>query len=507
MSSQPDDAGIQTDAAIIQPEPVAPGVGGQALRGAAWMSAATWGGYFINLVAGVALARLLTPLDFGTLGLAESLLAMLNMLSSWGLAAAIVYREEIDETFRRTALMLALLLGAGIFGLAACIAVIWRVNEPLPALILVILAFLQIFLISAQLPQVYMERRMDFRRVSLVIMAAVLAESATALALAATGFGVWSLVAGRLAGGLTQIFAYWALAGWRPALGLDRKLAGWFFSYGKNFFVFNNLGVFQNKFDDLSVGVLVGKSTLGLYGKAYLLSELFGQTIAPNLNSVLLPTFTRLRDDLEQLTRAYDMVVWALWRLMLPFSILLALLAPQVINVVFGSQWLPMTPIMRLLLVYASLLPLNRATRVLLVALGQERGIAQAAVFQTLFFGPAVLIFTLIGGAPATAVAVGLSSLLGIYLLVRLAQHHIVTRLAANAVVPSLAGGLAAVGTWLAGRWGWPALPDLPFVLASSVSYVALYIVGLWALERRRLRTGLQWSLHTLRAARASAKE
>lgn len=476
-------------------------LGARAAAGTTWVTGASYAGYAVNLVTGVLLARLLDPEHFGTVALAASLIVTLNMLTAWGLGAAIVARPEIDERFLGTVLSLLLLLGLGVFAIVALVAWLWSPNEPLVALILAILGLLQVGVITAQVPQLLLQRDLEFRRVAVVDVLAVVAEGGVALGLARAGFGVWSLVAGRLAGGLTQILGYWLGSPWRPALALDRELARWCFDFGKSFFIINNLVTIQSRLDDILVGVFAGKAALGLYSKSFLLSETVGQTIAPGLGRVMLPAFRTIREDSARLSELYRYVIWGVLRVMILYSALVALLARPLVALVFGDKWLPMVPMLRLLLIYGGLRPVYTPTRSLLVALGHQEKVARVALAETALFLPGIIVFTFLGGAVWAAIVVDVTTLLGIAWLIRRVPRDIETHVLRDALAPLLAGGLAAAPVWTLLQGPLLDRPHWETVLLGGASFVALYGLLLWLLERRRLIHHSTTLLRELRGA------
>ncbi|MCA9596309.1 MAG: lipopolysaccharide biosynthesis protein [Myxococcales bacterium] len=309
--------------------------------GVAWTGAGRFvakaGGFVVTLV----LARLLTPADFGLVGMIAVVTGFLSVLADLGFSDALVQRKEVDEGHWTSVFWLnvatGFVLAGGLAALAPAIAAFFRE----PALTALVRVIGLDFAISpfAAVPTARLTREMRFRTLAGVEAISVIVASGVALGMALAGFGVWALVAHVLASSLTSVLVLWSVSGFRPQGGVRQSALGDLWRFSSNLLGYSTLHYWTRKSDDLLIGRVLGATPLGLYGRAYSTMTMPVSDVGAVLARVMFPTFSKMQGDAEATKKLYLQVLSLIAMGTFPVMLALSVLAPRFIVVLYGDQW------------------------------------------------------------------------------------------------------------------------------------------------------------------------
>lgn len=327
----------------------------RAATGVVWSGGAQIITQLVTLGARIIQARLLSPGDFGLLGMATVVLSFIELLAGLGLGAAVVQAPELDETDRSTAFWTAIVQGLvlAVLGVAAAPLVAELFNEPRLVPVLQVLLAGSALLGPLAVVQGFFWRSLDFKTVATRQVTGDILGNALGIALAFGGAGVWSLVAGRLADSAIGLALVWWKARWRPtwtvSLASLRKLGA--YSAGTT-----AGGVFQaatRQLPAIIIGRALGSEALGLFALTQQIVLMPLQYVARPISRVLFPTFARLQDRPAELARSYlkwQTAIVALGSLILAS---IAAVAPVAVPRFLGEKWAPAVPLFALLAIPA----------------------------------------------------------------------------------------------------------------------------------------------------------
>ena len=342
-----------------------------------WMSVAQFGARPIRTLAMIFLARLLDPQDFGLVALALLLITATDLFSGLGMDNAVIHSQEEPRTiafqaFATTALF-SIFLFLIVFTQASFFAQL--LGDPAVAPILqwlsVVIVLESLFLV----PNALLRKELMFRQVSMARLTQSLVYNATAVGFALAGFGLWSLVYGELAGSLAKLLvvtlAYpgfdWLLPkrpNWKALKGL--------LGYGIQSTGSGMLTYLNTNWDDWLVGRVLGTTSLGFYSKAYNLTNKgivnFSRSV---IGGVFFPSFAKIQDDKERLTRAYLKSLGMVALIMTPVSIGVLVIAPEMVPILLGDKWLPMVLSLQIFAFMGLVRPLAASTSPLFLAVGR----------------------------------------------------------------------------------------------------------------------------------------
>jgi PST family polysaccharide transporter len=317
-----------------------------------WMAWGSAAGALLKIGVLVALTRLLAPADFGLISAALIVIWIAAGFSQLGLGAALVQRPTLEPRHEHVAFLSSVVLGFGIAAIvylaAPAVAAFYR----MPALVPVVRALALMFPLRGlgTASEFLLRRDLRFRLIANVELGAyALGYGAVGVVLALYGWGVWALVMAQLAqSGLVAIAVLIVrppARRERPSWQALRDLLGFGTSYTGAYLAV----LLANHADNLVVGRWMGPVALGLYSRAYQLMAVPTTQVGDVLDGVLFPILARVQHDRQRLAAAYLRASALIALMMLPVSVVLLVLAPEVIRAAFGERWLAVVPLFQTL--------------------------------------------------------------------------------------------------------------------------------------------------------------
>lgn len=298
-----------------------------------------------------ALARLVAPRDFGLFAMVGAVCGFVGLFAEMGLTAATVQRRVLTRAQSNALFWVNLALGLAASGMVAALAPLIARFYGHPELRSVAIWWGSGFALAGAGVQsrALLERRMRYRALLGLDVAALAIASTAAIGCAALGLGVWALVVQMLAMNACSTSGALLLAHWRPgrprgAPGLRELVA-----VGANLLGWRALGYFTRNLDNLVIGRLMGAVPLGYYTRAYQLMLYPVGALTQPLRAVMLPALSRLQDDPERLAKAYVKSLRVVIAVCAPITLLTVTLADEVVLTVYGVQWRPAIHVLRIL--------------------------------------------------------------------------------------------------------------------------------------------------------------
>ena len=297
------------------------------------------------------LARVLTPADFGHIAMATVVTELAAVFASFGFGSILIQRLRISriqiDTMHWSAVGLGMTLTVLVFGLSFFANHLFQDAMVGPLLRVLCLSFILEEL--TMVPRSLLARRMQFRQDFYAQSSMLLARAGTAIVMALNGFGVWSLAGGALAGAVVQTCAYQALTGYwpRPRFSTSFLKSTWrtnggYFGNGILFFINANL-------DFMLIGRTLGATMLGQYQNARSLTDEIRVRMIQPVQRVLFPAFSAIQNDADRFRDGILRSGRLLALTFTPMGFGVAAVAPELVRVLYGEQWLPMIPILQVI--------------------------------------------------------------------------------------------------------------------------------------------------------------
>jgi O-antigen/teichoic acid export membrane protein len=454
----------------------------KAVRGLKWQAIEIGGRQLLSLVVFTTLARLLDPSAFGLAAMVGVYLAIVAMFAEQGMGAAIVQRKTLEPQHLHTAFWFTTCAAAILFGLSQAIApwVSRLMEEPL---LTPLLRWASIALLLNSLASVHtalFARELEFRRPAIRVLLANLAGGVVGVALALSGYGVWSLVFQQLTVAAVGLIVIWSISSYRPkmlfSLAHLRELMG----VSSAVFATGALWFISSRADQYFIGRFLGAESLGVYNVAGKIPEMARVAFIQPVSGISVPALARMQHDHTKVTQAIVKGMGAVAFIALPVFVGMVVVAPSLVPVVFGAKWTGAVPLVQLLAIYQLVVSLCVFCHPALLTSGSP-GV------YTLFnlAGAIGTVIACIVGVQygASYILIGMIINLSVILLFQLVflQRRIGLRLMdylSPCAVPAALSSIMAAGVWTISHSTGSAMPEYASLALQVLVGVALYGVG-----------------------------
>jgi O-antigen/teichoic acid export membrane protein len=450
-----------------------------AARGLSWSLLSAVGQAVLQVVALVVLAHLLPVEEFGIAAAATLVMGLAVMLSQLGIAPALVQARNLDRTDVASAFVLTSALGVVLAAALIAVAPVLGRFLGLPPgstylqLLSIVLVLGGLSAVSAGL----LQRQMRFRALATVdLLSYGVGYLGTAVTLAYAGAGAAAIIWGQIAQALVDLVGYYALVRHDirpPGLGVMVSRLRRLVRFGSGYSLSQFGNWLATNGDNLVITSTLGPTSLGIYSRAYQLLVQPANLIGSVSDKVLFPAMSTIQDDHRRLTRAFILVNSMIAILTIPASVLLFVLAPEVVHVLLGPQW---SAVVVPLQVFAVVL-LPRTAYKISGSLTRATGaVFGGALRQWIYAGEVVLgsvigsRWGIVGVAVGASIAIVLHTGAMLKFSGRLSDELVrrVLRAYAKALLP--AAGAAAVAWPLATRLRGGATPDLVTLVVTGAA-------------------------------------
>lgn len=471
------------------------------MRGAFFYSIAGYLQMAMGFVSTLFLSRLLDDTDFGLFGFGLTLMLLFSRVRLWGLNALIVAADEPTDREISTQFWISVTLSLAVLLLIAAAAPLLllindRVNLNLEPDVLTFALWCAFFALFeneglASTPESMLARELKYNIISLVATVSIFLSLTLSVVLAFLGFGAEALLWGYGLKAVSYCVGVWAYAPRRPKLMFSWGDAKGLLGEGR-FLLIGGLGSFLAfQYDDLAVGGITDRGTLGSYRLAYNIS-LVPMAIIGGVLGVANATYARVKHDRKALSDAVGSILSAVALVGLPASAGLALIAPEFVILYLTEEHVAAISMVQILLLYSLFRPLNDSIGGLATVMDRNRvqttfGIVQSV--SMLVLGTTLTIFF---GANGAALAAGLTVVFGFILLYwKLLRVYVDINYGAIFGPALLAVTLASVSTLLVAGYWKPEF--LVFsLLYKAVIFSVVYLLTLYLTDRVRLLAMVQ---------------
>ena len=468
------------------------------------LNAGGWaaGGFVVDkTLAGIQLvlvARLLTPSDFGVMAASAAIVLAFVTISELGLESSLISKPQVEQEDLTVVWTLA--IGRGV-AMALCLwasaDLIGRTMQMahLPEVLRVHAWALVLQGLHSPGLAVLL-KNLNFKRRVAMDVTRRLIEACVTIAFAFWFRNVWALLVGQLVGlGVSGLLSF-RVAPFKPRLSLHRPSLNYVLRYGGhlNVTALCIFGVMSG--GELVVGRMLGQEALGLYQIALAIPLLIGVRATALIHQISMPTYALLQQDRLGLARVFELQMGLAGLVFIPPAVGVAILAPVIVPLVFGMQWLSIIDPLRILCLYAVCAGFSSVMTALHYGVNRVDLQMRSWVVQFLFY--AVVLVPLIGLAGLNGAA---AALVACY-LVGLSLQWVSTRaLIGNAADETLwsIGRAACVAVLLTGSLvlvgGTGLVPMISWLILAACTGVLLwYCWHVWSVDVPRFK--VLWEHH-----------
>lgn len=347
----------------------------KAINGVMWTTIQRFSSVFVGFVSGIILARLLTPYDYGCIGMLTIFMVFSSVFIDAGFGTALIQKKRPTQDDYSTVffwnLGISIVIYFILFFSAPFIARFYRTPIlcsvlRVQGLVLIINAFLTI-----QTNQ--LNKQFKFKKIAITNIFTSVIALTTTIYLAYTGWGVWALVTNNILLALVPAIVYWLTNKWYPKLVFSIQSFKELFSFGFYMLLTQLLGKIVGNIQGLLIGRVYNPELMGYYSKANSTEQLVTKTISDVVMQVTFPLYSELQDSKEMMILALKKIVSSIAFLTYPLLFLLILLARPIFILLYSDKWVESIPYFQILCFAGLALCLHGANSQAVIAIGKSK--------------------------------------------------------------------------------------------------------------------------------------
>lgn len=383
------------------------------VRSGFWAFALRIADRLFKLIRTIVLARILTPSDFGLMGVALLAVFTLRTFSQTGFQAALIQeRESIKEYFDAVwtvSALRGLVLFIALYLAASPISLVF--DTPAAAPIIQVISISMLLNGLTNIGVVYFQKELEFNKQFIYRLSGALADLIVAIIAAALLRSVWALVLGFLAETFVRLMVSYTFHPHKPKVSFEPRRILRLFSYSRWVMLSSILTFIGGRGDDVIVGKVIGASALGLYQMAYRISQLAVTETSYVIWGAAFPAYSKLQDKSTALRKAYFRIAGLSATLSVPIAVGTVVIGGDFTKIFLGEEWLPMVPTMAVLAAAALIESLVLTGSPLFMGSGNPKSMFQVQLWKALTIAALAYPFSIKWGILGTGLAMALSSL------------------------------------------------------------------------------------------------
>ena len=358
-----------------------------------WSAIQRFGTMILSFISNLVLARLLSPDDFGAVGMLAIFIVLSTNFIDGGFGSALVQKTNPTQKDYSTIfywnLYLAVILYVIIWFSSPLIASFYGMD--ILSKLLRIQALILIINSLGLVQRTRLRKQLQFKRIAIVDIIASILAVAAAIFSAYNGLGVWSLVVYQLMLSSSQTIGLWVTHRWIPSFVFDVQSFKSLFKFGGFLLISDLLNTLCDNVQGLIIGRKFSPSVMGYYSQAKKLEEIPTTSLSNIVAQVTFPIFSELKENRIALGIAHRKCLHAINFINVPLMSLLIVIAQSLIVFLFTDKWLESVPYFRVLCVAGLANCLQSINYQLYVAMGNsksmfkwnllKRGIGLALIF------------------------------------------------------------------------------------------------------------------------------
>ena len=328
----------------------------------------------VSAIVGIILARLLMPEDYGVISIVLVFITFCDVFVTSGLGTAIVQKQKASQEDYNTAFTMSLIM-------AVIRYVVLYVSAPriahfysMPILkpVIRVLGIRVIITAINTIQHAIIQREMAFRKFFFATLIGTLISCAVGIVMAYSGFGVWALVAQYLTNTVIDTSVLSFVNKWKPKIILSKESAGHIISFGGKILITNIILNLVGEVRSLIVGKVFGPAELAYYDQGRKYPKLVIDNVDSAIQEVMLPTFSRVQDNISELKSILRKSISVSIYVMAPLLLGLLAVADTFVSAILTEKWDFAIPFVRIFCLMFISWPLTSSCHQALLAIGKS---------------------------------------------------------------------------------------------------------------------------------------
>lgn len=344
------------------------------IKGTAWSAADTFLSQGVSFVIGIILARLLSPEEYGLIGLCLIVNAVLEGFVDSGFSTAVIRKVDANDNDYNTMfivnMFISILLYFGVFFTSPLIADFFGRSELID--LIKITGLVIIFNALSLTQNTILVKRVNFKAKTKASIVSALLSGVIGIVLAYSGFGVWALAAQIVCRSIINTLSLWVINRWFPNFSFSKASFKYLWGFGWKMLVSGLLDRLWQEAYQLVVGKFYSPATLGQYTRSKHYAALFSSNLNKVVMQVSYPVLSSIQEDKERMVSAYRKIIKTTMFVTAICMLFLAGISEPMIRVLIGDKWLQAASFLPLICISMSLYPLHAINLNMLKVMGRS---------------------------------------------------------------------------------------------------------------------------------------
>ena len=311
------------------------------VKGVVWSSIERFSTQGVQFLIMIIMARLLTPKDYGLIGMLAIFLAVAQSLIDSGFSQALIRKQDRTDVDNSTVFYFNIVVSSALYLILFIAApfVADFYNQPELTSVMRVVCLGVILNSLAVVQRALLTVRIDFKTQAKASLSAAVISGCIGIVLAYCGFGVWSLVVQQLLNLSVNTLLLWIFSKWRPIAVFSWKSFHELFAFGSKLLASGLLDTMYRNIYPIVIGKLFSASSLGHYTRAQQFSEFPSSNVTGIIQRVTYPILCGIQDEMERLAIVYRKFLKLSAFIIFPLMIGMSAVARPFIDIVLGTQW------------------------------------------------------------------------------------------------------------------------------------------------------------------------
>ena len=311
------------------------------LHGAGWSFIDNIANYGVSFIVGLILARMLTPQEYGLIGIILIFIALFNTIVDSGFSNALIRNKDAKEIDYNTVffvnLAVSLLLFVICYFSAPVIATFF--NEPQLTPLTRVMGIVVVINAFAIIQRTILIKKINFKIQTKVSLVASVGSGIIGIVMAVLGMGVWSLVAQQISRQLLNTIFLWLWNSWRPRMQFSYASFKEHFGFGWKLLTSSVIDTVWREIYQVVIGKYYAAAALGEYTRAKQFGDIFSSNMTSVVQRVTYPVLSSIQDDKDKLKYGYRRIIKTTMFIAFVCMLMLAAVSRPMIEVLIGNQW------------------------------------------------------------------------------------------------------------------------------------------------------------------------
>lgn len=347
-----------------------------------------------GIIFGIFLARMLSPQEFGLIGMITIFISIAQVFVDSGLSQSLIRKQNCTTYDYSTIFWVNIVIGL------VCYVIIW-IAAPFiagfygkPELVLLTRVTALAILIGSVtlIQQTILTKDIDFKTITKSSVSGTFVSGVSSLLLAYFGFGVWSLVWRTIINQVVRSAVLWNNNRWWPKLYCSRHILKDHFAFGSNILFISIVAALYKNFYNLIIGKTYSDKVLGYYTNADQYSLMPSSTISSITNKVSYPILSEMQNDNKRLKASISKLITTVMYVSFVMMFGLAAIAKPLFILVLGEKWLPSVVMFQVLCVAYAITPMHVINHNIMKIKGRSDLFLKTEIIKYLIFTPLLIL-------------------------------------------------------------------------------------------------------------------